>query len=200
MEIMMTGSSEDICLFACSPQSPGDTWQLCHAPKCGCWSPSDTWRPRCYPQPWGHVAAPALSPTVRTHGSLGAVLSREAEAVVLTWSLYVRYPVLRVPTFCVDMATTSTGGPKVRAPRTRQGHWARRHKNRRKNYLQSNFKFISLQSHSNNYKMIINSWILSQAVNIFPPKQQQYLLVARCYAFAVWTNTTLVALYVIDFF
>jgi hypothetical protein len=74
----------------------------------------------------------ALSPAVRTHDGLGAVLSREAEAVVLTWSLYVRYPVLRVPTFCVDMATTSTSGPKVRAPRTRRGHWARRHKNRRK--------------------------------------------------------------------
>jgi hypothetical protein len=62
MEIMMTGSPEDICLFACSPQSPGDTWQLrsCLAQEGGCWSPRDTWRLRCCAEPRGHVTTSEL--------------------------------------------------------------------------------------------------------------------------------------------
>jgi hypothetical protein len=86
----MAGSPGDICLFAYSLQSSGDTWQLrsCPAPEGGCWSPSDmwrpkaapsgegTWRPRSYPEPGAGA--------VGTHGGLRAALSREAGAIVLT--------------------------------------------------------------------------------------------------------------------
>jgi hypothetical protein len=72
----MAGSPRDICLFACSPQSPGDTWQLrsCHAPEGGCWSLSDTWWPRSCPEPPGHVAAPVQSPATRAQVRLWAHL------------------------------------------------------------------------------------------------------------------------------
>jgi hypothetical protein len=57
-----------------------------------------TWQPRCYPEPRGHVAAPELpragsgSRVTGTHGGLGAALSREEGAIVLTWSLYEGVP------------------------------------------------------------------------------------------------------------
>jgi hypothetical protein len=81
MEIMMAGSTEDIFLFACSPQSPGDTWQLrsCPTPEGGCWSPSNTWRPRSYPEPLGHVVAPVLPRAAGARGSPGAAPSQERE-------------------------------------------------------------------------------------------------------------------------
>jgi hypothetical protein len=56
MGIMMAGSAEDICLFACSPQSPG----TCGGPEPG-----------------------AGARAAGTHGSLGATLSREVGAAVL---------------------------------------------------------------------------------------------------------------------
>jgi hypothetical protein len=62
MEIMMAGSPEDICLFACSPQSPGGTW---------C--------PWSCPKPRGHVADPVLSRAAGTRGGPGAAPSRERE-------------------------------------------------------------------------------------------------------------------------
>jgi hypothetical protein len=43
-----------------------------------------TWWPRSCPEPREHVAAPELSQATGTHDSLGAALSREAGAVVLT--------------------------------------------------------------------------------------------------------------------
>jgi hypothetical protein len=43
IEIMMAGSLDDICLFAYSPHTPGDTW-----------------RPQSLLEPWGHVAASVL--------------------------------------------------------------------------------------------------------------------------------------------
>jgi hypothetical protein len=61
MEIMMAGSTEDICLFACSPQSPGDTWRPRSCPKLG-----------------------AGARAAGTCGGLRAALSQEAGAVVLT--------------------------------------------------------------------------------------------------------------------
>jgi hypothetical protein len=84
MKIMMAGSQEDICLFAYSPQSPGDTWQLrsCTAPEGGCRSPSDTWRPWSCPEPLGHVAVLVLSRAAGTPSGLGAALSREAGAIL----------------------------------------------------------------------------------------------------------------------
>jgi hypothetical protein len=56
MEIMIAKSSEDICLFVCSPQSPGTR----DGPELG-----------------------AGARAVRTCGGLESALSREAEAVVL---------------------------------------------------------------------------------------------------------------------
>jgi hypothetical protein len=101
----MTGSPEDICLFACS-RAPGTRGGLGAAPS-----------REGEPEPWGHVAAPEL-PRVRsgspshddtwrprscpelgagardagTHGGLRATLSREAGAIVLTRSLCVGVP------------------------------------------------------------------------------------------------------------
>jgi hypothetical protein len=119
MEIMMAGSAVDICLFACSPQSPGDTWQLqsCPVPEGGCWSPSDTCWPRSCPKPRGHVAAPVLSPAAGAHGGPRAAPSRKREPKLrghlaasklplagrwepLSWleACTRGYPVLRVPT------------------------------------------------------------------------------------------------------
>jgi hypothetical protein len=49
MEIMMTGSPEDICLLAYSPQSPGT-----------CGGPGATPSREGEPEPWGHVASPEL--------------------------------------------------------------------------------------------------------------------------------------------
>jgi hypothetical protein len=57
MEIMMIGSPEDICLLACSPQNP-----------------EDTWRPRSCPRPGGGAQ------TVGTCGIPGAAPSRERES------------------------------------------------------------------------------------------------------------------------
>jgi hypothetical protein len=98
MEIMMAGSPEDICLLACSPQSPG----ICGGPVAALsreWEPEplghvvalelhragsrrssrdDTWQPRSCPELG--VGAQAAG----TRGSLGSTLSREAGAVVLT--------------------------------------------------------------------------------------------------------------------
>jgi hypothetical protein len=48
MEIMMAGSSEDICLFACS-RAPGTRGGLGATPS-----------REGEPEPWGHVAAPEL--------------------------------------------------------------------------------------------------------------------------------------------
>jgi hypothetical protein len=117
MEIMMAGSPEDICLFACSPQSPGDTWQprSCPEPGGGARAVGTRSGPRASPSreqepvPRGHMVAPELpragsgSPcrgdtwwsqscaelgagarAAGTHDGLGAALSREAGAVVLT--------------------------------------------------------------------------------------------------------------------
>jgi hypothetical protein len=73
MEIMMIGSSEDICLFACTQQSPGTCASsgappsrerepepqghvaALKLPRVGSGSPSreDTWRPWSCPQPGG---------------------------------------------------------------------------------------------------------------------------------------------------
>jgi hypothetical protein len=107
MEIMMAGSPEDIYLFACNLQSPGDTWRLGSCPEpwghvaapvlpraeSGSSSHGDTWRPRSCPEsgagaraagtrggPESGVGARATG----TRGGLGAALSREAEVVVLT--------------------------------------------------------------------------------------------------------------------
>jgi hypothetical protein len=81
MEIMMAGSPEYICLFSCSPQSPGDTWQLWSypTPEGECWSPSDTWWPRSCPELWGHVAAPMLPQATGARGSPSAAPSWERE-------------------------------------------------------------------------------------------------------------------------
>jgi hypothetical protein len=81
IEIMMAELPEDICLFTCIPQSPGDTWQLQSfpAPKGGCWSPSDMWWPQSYPELRGHVAAPVLPQATGARGGPGATLSRERE-------------------------------------------------------------------------------------------------------------------------
>jgi hypothetical protein len=49
MEIMIVGSPEDIYLFFCSPQSPGDTLGLRAAPS-----------REGEPEPRGHMAAPEL--------------------------------------------------------------------------------------------------------------------------------------------
>jgi hypothetical protein len=49
MEIMMAGSPEDICLFACSPQSLGTRGDPGAAPS-----------QEGEPEPWGDVAAPEL--------------------------------------------------------------------------------------------------------------------------------------------
>jgi hypothetical protein len=112
MEILMAGSLEDICLLACSPQSPGtcggpgaapgwegepEPWGHVTSPElpqAGNGSPSrgDTWRPRSCPswewesEPWGHVAASELPSAGR----------REP----LSWleACTQGYPVLRVPT------------------------------------------------------------------------------------------------------
>jgi hypothetical protein len=74
MEIMMTGSPEDICLLACSPQSPGTRG----SPKA---APSREGKP----EPWGYVASPEL-PRARngaraagTRGGPGAAPSWERE-------------------------------------------------------------------------------------------------------------------------
>jgi hypothetical protein len=81
MEIMMAGSPGDICLFACSPQSSGDAWQLqsCSTPECGCWCPSDIWWPRSCPELWGHMAALELPRAVGARGSPEATPSWERE-------------------------------------------------------------------------------------------------------------------------
>jgi hypothetical protein len=76
VEIMMAGSPEDICLFACSPQSPGDSGSSGAALRQKvCWSPSDTLRTRSCPEPQGHVAAPVLRRAVGAHGVPGAAPS-----------------------------------------------------------------------------------------------------------------------------
>jgi hypothetical protein len=49
MEIMMTGSPEDICLLACSPLSPGTRG-----------GPGATPSREGKPEPRGHVASPEL--------------------------------------------------------------------------------------------------------------------------------------------
>jgi hypothetical protein len=97
IEIMMAGSREDICLFACSPQSPGTHGgpgatlsregepklrghvAAPELPRARSGSPShgDTWRPRSCPE----LGAGARA--VRTRDSLRAALSREVGAVVL---------------------------------------------------------------------------------------------------------------------
>jgi hypothetical protein len=104
MEIMMPGSPEDICLIACSPQSPRtrggpgaapsrerepEPWGHVAAPellRAGSRSPNheDTWRPRSYPEPGMGARA------ARTRCSFGAALSREAGADAL--SLYAGVP------------------------------------------------------------------------------------------------------------
>jgi hypothetical protein len=98
MEIMMAGSPDDICLLACSPQSPGTRGGPRAAlsregeleprghvaapelPRARSGSPSrwDTWRPRSYTELGAGARAAG------TRGSLRATLSREAGAVVLT--------------------------------------------------------------------------------------------------------------------
>jgi hypothetical protein len=68
MEVMMAGSPEDICLFACSPQSPGDTWRPQSYLETGAGDRATRTRgsPRAVPsrgrepEPWGHVEAPEL--------------------------------------------------------------------------------------------------------------------------------------------
>jgi hypothetical protein len=76
MEIMMVRLPEDICLFVCSPQSPGDTWQLqCYpAPEGGCWSSNDTWWPRTCPSrggTWWPWRCPELGAGARAVGARG---------------------------------------------------------------------------------------------------------------------------------
>jgi hypothetical protein len=93
MEIMMARSPDDICLLACSPQSPGTRdspgaalsregepkmWGHMASPELprarnGSLSRGDTWRPRSCPE----LGAGARA--VGTHGSLRATLSRERE-------------------------------------------------------------------------------------------------------------------------
>jgi hypothetical protein len=55
MKIMMAGSPEDICLFACNPQSLRGHVMAPELPRAGSGSPSreDTWRPWSCPQPGG---------------------------------------------------------------------------------------------------------------------------------------------------
>jgi hypothetical protein len=87
MEIMMAGSPEDIYLFACNLQSPGDTWRLGSCPEpwghvaapvlpraeSGSSSHGDTWRPRSCPESGAGARAAG------TRGSPGAAPSREWE-------------------------------------------------------------------------------------------------------------------------
>jgi hypothetical protein len=68
MEIMMAGLLEDICLFAYSPQSPGNTWRPRSYPK-----PRGTWRLRCCPEPGAGAQAAG------TRGDPGAAPIREQE-------------------------------------------------------------------------------------------------------------------------
>jgi hypothetical protein len=97
MEIMMAGSPDDICLLVCTLQSSGTRGGPGAAPsregepeprghvvslepraESGSPSRGDTWWPRSCPEPRAGARAAG------TRGSLGAALSREAGAVVLT--------------------------------------------------------------------------------------------------------------------
>jgi hypothetical protein len=68
MEIMMAGLPEDICLFAYSLQSPGDTWWPQSYPKSegGARAAGTRDGPKAapsrerVPEPWGHVTASEL--------------------------------------------------------------------------------------------------------------------------------------------
>jgi hypothetical protein len=73
MEIMMAGSSENICLFTCSLQSPGDTWWPQSYPESGGRAravgtrdgPEAAPSRERVPEPRGHVAASELPSTER---------------------------------------------------------------------------------------------------------------------------------------
>jgi hypothetical protein len=70
----MAGSPEDICLFACSPQSPGDTWRPRSYPEqSGRPIRGDTWQPQSCPEPGAGARA------MGTRGGPGATPSRERE-------------------------------------------------------------------------------------------------------------------------
>jgi hypothetical protein len=80
MEIMMVGSSEDICLLDCSLQSPRIHNGPRAAPSWEGGSPSheDTWHLRSCPEPGADARA------TRIHDSLGAALSQIVGVIVLT--------------------------------------------------------------------------------------------------------------------
>jgi hypothetical protein len=111
MEIMMTGSSGDICLIGCSLQSPSSGHVV---------APELSWARRWEPEPWGgtwqpcswleppeHVATPELSLAGRrVLEPRGHVAASELPPAgrwkpePLSWlkAFTRRYPVLRVPT------------------------------------------------------------------------------------------------------